>query len=46
MITEVGAKTKAAEGIDALVRLMLNLRATAPAPTAKTSSLSSLFKRK
>jgi pilus assembly protein CpaE len=47
MVMEVGAKTKAAESIDQLVRLMLNQREAAPAAApAKGSVLTSLFKRK
>ena len=47
MVTEVGSKTKAAEAIDQLTRMMLNQRDAAPAAaTAKTSLFSSLFKRK
>ncbi|MBS0410078.1 MAG: AAA family ATPase [Proteobacteria bacterium] len=46
MISEVAAKTKAAESIDQLTRLMLNQREATPAPAAKTSILSSLLKRK
>jgi pilus assembly protein CpaE len=46
MISEVSGKTKAAESIDQLTRLMLNQREAPAAPAAKTSILSSLLKRK
>ncbi|HEY5107129.1 MAG TPA: AAA family ATPase [Caulobacteraceae bacterium] len=47
MIAEVAGKTRAAEAIDQLTRLVLNQRSAAPAATAvKPSVLASLFKRK
>jgi pilus assembly protein CpaE len=46
MVTEVGGKTKAGEAIDQLTRMMLNQREAAPSSAAKTSVLSSLFKKK
>jgi len=49
MISEVAAKTKAAEAVDQLTRLMLNQReapATAPAKSSILGSLPSLLKRK
>ena len=46
MIMEVAGKTKAAESIDQLTRLLLNQREAPSNPAAKSSVLSSLFKRK
>ncbi len=46
MIMEVAAKTKTGESIDQLTRLLLNQREATASPVAKTSVLSSLFKRK
>ncbi|MHB8528481.1 MAG: AAA family ATPase [Caulobacteraceae bacterium] len=46
MVTEVAAKSKAAESIAELVRLLTNQRAQPIAPPAKTSLIASLFKRK
>jgi pilus assembly protein CpaE len=46
MVADVGAKSKSAEAIDQLTRMVLNQRAAAPVAAAKSSVLASLFKRK
>jgi pilus assembly protein CpaE len=46
MVMEMGSKTKAGEAIDQLTRLVLNQREIAAASAAKSSILSSLFRKK
>jgi len=46
MVVELAARSKAAEAIDQLTRLVLNQRAAGPAAPAKVSFLASLFKRR
>ena len=46
MIAEVAGKTKAAEAVDQLTRLVLNQKASGPSAPVKGSMLASLFKRK
>jgi hypothetical protein len=46
MLAGAAAKSKAVESIDQLVRMLLNQRGTPTAAPAKSSVLSTLFKRK